>query len=163
RGRDRTPPGRTAHGAGRRRATRPPARREACRGRRRSYGMPVCPAIIWSARHPVNVRIARRDRLRCAPLSPIIPPAGRSRRQPRGSHRRGGAIMLNAMKRGRFGGIITEATLVAERNAVYRSRANAFEFDEIDNDEPIESPVPQWNEVSDPNKLNKALLWELVG
>ena len=70
-------------------------------------------------------------------------------------------MALNATKRGRLGAVITEATIIKERRNVYQARAQAFQFDRIDDDEPAESPVPDWDDPS--NKLNKALLWEIVG
>ena len=70
---------------------------------------------------------------------------------------------LNQTSRGRFGTTITEATIVAERNRAFRSRVTGFRWDNVDDDEPAEPTVPVWTVENDPNKLNKALLWEIVG
>lgn len=70
---------------------------------------------------------------------------------------------VNQTIRGRLGATITEATVIGERNAVFRDRVAKSHWGNVDDDEPVESPVPVWNEPGNPNKLNKNLLWELVG
>jgi hypothetical protein len=72
-------------------------------------------------------------------------------------------MALNQTIRGRFGTTITEATMLAERNAVFRDRVTRFEWTHVDDDEPAESMMAIWNEPGNLNKLNKGLLWELVG
>ena len=70
-------------------------------------------------------------------------------------------MALNQTIRGRFGATITEATIVAHRNKAFKDRVQAGDWSSVDDDEPVESPVPSWDDPQ--NKLNKDLLWELVG
>ena len=72
-------------------------------------------------------------------------------------------MALNQTIRGRFGTTITEATMVAERNVAFRARVNGFQWTHVDDDEPAEAMMGIWNEPNNPNKLNRDLLWELVG
>jgi hypothetical protein len=65
--------------------------------------------------------------------------------------------------RGRLGATITEAAVVAERRSAFENRVKAFSWTSVDDDEPAEQTEPVWNRTPNPNKLNKALLWELTG
>jgi hypothetical protein len=80
-----------------------------------------------------------------------------------GAQGRSEIMALNPTIRGRFGTTITEATMVPERNVVFHYRVNRFEWNHVDDDEPAESMMAIWDEPGNPNKLNKGLLWELVG
>ena len=72
-------------------------------------------------------------------------------------------MALNQTRRGRLGATITEATIVGERNVIFKQRVTDFAWTHIDNDVPAETSMPVWDEPENPNKLNKDLLWEIVG
>lgn len=72
-------------------------------------------------------------------------------------------MTVNKNQRGSFGILVTEAAIIPRANSTFKARVNAYQWDHIDDDPPIEiEPVSgKWSASG--RKLDKAALREIVG